>query len=38
MKTFLSLSICFLLLTAALVADEGMWLFNAFPAARVKTA
>jgi peptidase S46-like protein len=37
MKTFLYLSICFLLLGAALVADEGMWLFNAFPTAKVKT-
>lgn len=37
MKTFLHVSICFLLLSGVLVADEGMWLFNAFPAARVKT-
>lgn len=37
MKTFLHVSICFLLLGGVLVADEGMWLFNAFPAAKVKT-
>jgi hypothetical protein len=36
MKHFLHASICFLLLRRVLVADEGMWLFNAFPAARVK--
>ena len=37
MKTFLRVSICFLLLGGVLAADEGMWLFNAFPAAKVKT-
>jgi hypothetical protein len=36
MKTFLRVSICFLLLGGVLAADEGMWLFNAFPAAKVK--
>ena len=37
MKTLLHVSMCLLLLGGVLVADEGMWLFNAFPAARVKT-
>ena len=36
MKAFLHVSICFLLLSGVLVADEGMWLFNALPAAKVK--
>lgn len=36
MKTALRLSLCVLLLGAAVRADEGMWLFNAFPAAAVK--
>ena len=37
MKTLLHVSICLLLLSAALAADEGMWLFNAFPGARTKS-
>ena len=37
MKTLLRVSMCLLLLGSVLVADEGMWLFNAFPAARLKT-
>ncbi len=37
MKTLLHVSIGLLLLSGVLVADEGMWLFNAFPAARVKS-
>ena len=36
MKSFLLASVGALLLGVVLVADEGMWLFNAFPAARVK--
>jgi hypothetical protein len=36
MRILLPVSTCFLLLSGLLVADEGMWLFNAFPAATVK--
>ncbi len=36
MKPVLSLSLCVLLLGAVVAADEGMWLFNAFPSAAVK--
>ena len=36
MKLLLSVAVCVLLLSGVLVADEGMWLFNAFPAAKVK--
>src|SRR5438132_14245345 len=36
MKSLLNVSVCLLLLSGVLVADEGMWLFNAFPGAKVK--
>src|SRR3989304_123733 len=36
MRLLLSAAACVLLLGGVLVADEGMWLFNAFPAAKVK--
>src|SRR5437867_2579100 len=35
-KSIFAFVLCVLLLGAALAADEGMWLFNAFPGAKTK--